>query len=149
MNKKIIWLTAFALSMSVSQVTLACGNHHKAFITGERYEKMAEKLDLSADQKTKIKAIGMKARDEMKPKFHEMRVIHKKLNHLAKAKVLDHNKINHLISQQKDLVGAIALMKVTTRHDINMALTDAQKAKLASMVKKWEEKRVSKSCSKS
>ena len=152
MNKKIIALSALALSMSFSQATFACDGlcgDHKSYMAGERYQKMTEKLDLTADQKSKIMAIGTKAREDMKPKLEEMRSIHMQLNKLAGEKVLDQGKIDTLVNQKKDIVGAVTQMRITTRHDIDMVLTAPQKAKLDAMVMKWEGTHMEKSCDKS
>lgn len=148
MNKKIIWISAIALSMSVSQATLACGCHHD-MMSGEHYEKMIRKLDLTADQQSKIKAIKDKTREEMKPKFMEMRSIQMQLNTLAGAKDLDKEKVDKLITEKKDIMGSVMLMRVTTRHDIDMVLTAPQKAKLEAMKAKWEAKHMKKDCDKS
>lgn len=139
MNKKMIWLSALALSMSISQATLAC-DCGRDWTPGDRMEKMTESLDLTADQKAKIKAIGTQAKESMKPKMVEMRDIRMQLNTLADAKVLDEGKIDALISQRKEIMGTIVKGRLMVRHDISMILTDAQKAKLAQMVAAWKAK---------
>ena len=57
MNKSILSLSALALSLSVSQATLACSSDHHPNVLGERVHKMVAHLDLSADQKEKIHTI--------------------------------------------------------------------------------------------
>ncbi len=139
MNKKIILLSAFALSLSMSQVVLACGCK-TTYESGDRYVQMAEKLDLTAEQKTKIQAISDKAREDMKPKFDEMRSIRMQLNEQAAAKEVDEAKIDKLIDQKKELLGSIMKTRVMVRHDIDMVLTDAQKAKMNKMMAEWKAK---------
>ena len=143
MNKKIIWLSALALSMSISQATLACGCG-QAYVSGERYEKMTAKLDLTADQKEKIKMISAQAKDSLKPKIEEMRAVRMQLNEQADAATPDESKIDSLINQQKDIAGSIMKIRVMTRHQVAMILTDAQKVTLAKMVSDWKAKHMKK-----
>jgi len=137
MNKKIMWLSAIALSISVSQATLAC-NCNVSAVSVDRFEQMTENLDLTDDQKIKVKAIGEKAREDMSPKFVELRKIRMHLNELASAKELEQSKIDPLIEQNKEVLGAIMKMRVTVRHDVDMILTEKQKAKLDDMVSDWK-----------
>ena len=143
MNKKIIWLSALALSMSLSQATFACDCEMPSS-PKDRLERMTHKLDLTADQKMKIKAIGDKAREEMKPKYDEMRSNRMQLNELAAAKEIDQAKVDKLIDQNKEIFGTIMKMRVIVRHDVDMLLTDKQKEKLDKMVADWKEKHMHK-----
>ena len=145
MNKKMIWLSAFALSMCVSQVVLACPNQH-AWMSGNRFEKITDKLDLTSDQKAKIKTIKMQTKEKLKPKFTEMHANRIQLNELANADVLDESKIDSVINQQKDLLGSVIKMRVMTRNEISKVLTAEQKSKLHGMIAKWDEKHQKKSC---
>ena len=139
MNKKIILLSALALSMSLSQATLA-SDTAMTDVVGSRYEKMADKLELTSDQKAQIKANSTKAKEQMKPKFQEMRANHMELSQLADAKDLDETKIDKLIDQNKEIIGSLMKMRVTVRHDISMLLTEKQKMKLDGMVSDWKAK---------
>lgn len=138
MNKKMIWLSALALSMSLSQVTMACGCHEANVTPNKPHEKMIDKLDLTAEQKTKINDIRARAKAEMMPKFKEMHENHKALNELSNEPTLDENKIDKLIENQEKLGGEIAKLRVHTRHEINLILNDKQKMKLHEMKMTWE-----------
>ena len=150
MNKKIICFSALALSMSMSQATLACdcdmnsarGEHYEHMTS--KFEHMTEKLDLTADQKEKIKTISEKARNDMKPMFEEIRANRMKLNELADAKDIDQTQIDKTIDQNKDIMGSMMKMRVMTRHDIMVVLTDKQKAKLDVMMAHWKAKHMKK-----
>lgn len=145
MIKKIICISAFALSISLSQSTLACHNH-SAYLTSERYENMTKELNLTADQKNKIKAIRMESREKMKSEVKEMRKNRMKINELTIADVLDEAKVNKLISEQKELMGSIIKMRVMTKHDISKVLTAKQKTMLETKMKQWHENHDKKSC---
>lgn len=139
MKNKIIGLSAIALSMSLAQAPLAYASHDKCF-GGASMEKMSEKLDLTADQKTKIEAIRMQVMPQIKAKQDEMRATHMEINELFKASTLDESKLDSLITKQQDVFGAILKIRLMERRDIAAVLTDAQKAKLAEMIQKHENK---------
>jgi len=141
MNKKIVWLSALTLAMSVSQASLAC-DCKVSSLAGDHFEQMTGKLDLTADQKAKIKVIGAKAREDMKPKFMAMREIRMQLNALASSKELDQDKIDKLIDQNKEILGSLMKMRVMVRHDVDMVLTDKQRAKMDGMISDWKEKQM-------
>ena len=141
MNKKIIWLSALALSMTISQGALAC-DCKMSMSPNQHIEKMTAKLDLTADQKAKIEAITTKAREEMKPKIEEMHASRMQLNELANEKDMDQSKVDKLLDQNKEILGSIMKMRVMVRHDIDMVLTDKQKAKLDSMMSDWKAKHI-------
>lgn len=143
MNKKTIWLSALALSMSLSQATLACDCEMPSS-PKDRLVRMTEKLDLTAEQKNQIKAISEKAREEMKPKYEQMHANRMQLNELAAAKDVDQTKVDKLIDENKEILGSIMKMRVMVRHDIDMVLNDKQKEKLNKMVSEWKEKHMKK-----
>lgn len=148
MNKKTIWLSALAFSVLIGQNAIACDSgcsgstEHKlhAWHMDKHFEKMVGKLDLTADQKNKIKAITDQAKTSMKPKFIEMRTISMQLNDLAKESVLNEGKMQDLITQKEKLVGEITKMRVMTRYQINQVLDAKQKVKMDKMTQEMRDK---------
>lgn len=140
MNKKIIWLSALALSMSLSQASFACGCHGGDLPDNKHHEKMIDNLDLTADQAAKIKSIRMHAKDELMPKLNEMRDNRRALNELANEPKLNEDKVGDLIDKQEKLSGEITKIRVHARHEISMVLNEKQKAKMQEMRMKWEKK---------
>ena len=63
MNKKILWLSAIALSISVNQAVIACGCNNKG-----HSKNVVSKQDLTANQKEKINGVKNNANDEFKSK---------------------------------------------------------------------------------
>lgn len=140
MNKKMIWLSALVVSMSLSQATFACGCHGSDLPDYKHHEKMIDKLDLTADQSAKIKSIRAHAKEDVMPKLKEMRANRKALNDLANQPALDEDKVNKLIDQQEKLGAEIAKIRVHARHEISLILNEKQKSKLQEMRAKWEKK---------
>lgn len=136
MNKKMIWISALALSASISQGVIACDSEcsghsdHKSHHKGKRFEKMMEKLDLTADQEKKIHAIKEQEKASMKHKLPKIHDIDMQLNDLAKANVMDEAKMNDLISQKEKIVSETTKIRVMTQYQINMILDAKQKAKM-------------------
>jgi Spy/CpxP family protein refolding chaperone len=138
MTKKTLLFTALALSMSLSQASLAChGDSH--WMYGERYEKMEKKLHLTSDQKDKIKELRLAAHKAMQPLRQDLRDNHMKLNELARANTLDEGAIDSLINQQKEILGKLMKMRLMIKHDITMDLTEKQRSDMVSMAAKWKE----------
>lgn len=140
MNKKMIWLSAFALSMSLSQVSFACGCHGGELPDYKHHEKMIDKLDLTSEQSAKIKRIRAHAKDEIMPKLNEMRDNRRMLNELANEPTLNEDKVANIIEKQEKIGGEIAKIRVHARHEVSMVLNEKQKAKIQEMRMKWEKK---------
>ena len=149
MNKKIIWLPAVALSVLMGQNVMACDGScsgysehksHEGHMMGKHFDKMVKKLDLTADQEKKIKAIQSQTKASMEPKYVELRTITMQLNDLAKADVINEGKMDDLITQKEKVIGEITKMRVMTRYQINHVLDAKQKAKMDKMTMKMREK---------
>lgn len=139
MNKKIICLSALALSFSLSQAPLTYAGHSKCF-AGEHVAKMTEKLDLTTDQKAKIKAIREKAKADLMPLHKDMIANRQAVNALFKSGTVDDSKLETLFNQEKETLGSILKVRMMERRDISNLLTDKQKEKLAGMMQKVEKK---------
>ena len=140
MNKNILSLSALALSLSVSQATLACSSDHHSNFWGERVHKMVSHLDLSAEQKGKIHTIRERAKHEMQAKFNELRTLRHDKNEILAAPTFNESKLDGVINQEKDVLGSILKIAAMERHEISNVLTAKQKEKLSEMVQKWEKK---------
>ena len=142
MNKKLVCLSALALSLSMSQATFACDK--MSHFGSDRMEKMTEKLDLTADQKAKIKTIREQAHQANLSKYEQLHKLHAQMNDLLSASTVDESKLDDMINQEKDLLGAVIKTHAMERHDISNVLTDQQKTKFKAMLQQWEEKHLEK-----
>ena len=150
MNKKILCLSALALSMSLSQVTLACSSdqcsseqcsseHMKGF-SGDRFEKVTEKLDLNAEQTVKVHAIKEQAKKELEQKFEEIHAVRHQINELYRATKLDESKLDSLVQKETEIFGSVLKMGAMERRDVYNVLTEQQRVKLADLIQQREEK---------
>ena len=139
MKKHILTLSALALSLSISQTTLACNDHMQHF-SGEHLAKIAEKLHLSTEQRTKIKLIRHNTVDAMAPKFAELQTLHLKTNDLLDKDTLDEKALDTIISQEKETLGDMLKLRIIEKHDIIVLLTPSQKTAFFKMLEKNEHK---------
>ena len=132
MKKGIVWASAVALSMSISQASLAATDTPPP-PAPENKEHMIKKLDLTPAQQAKINIIRTEARKAAQPKMREIHEITMKLNELSRAEKLDMPKINELINTKKELIGELMKIKVMLEHDISLVLTPEQKEKIETL----------------
>ncbi|MDP3706431.1 MAG: Spy/CpxP family protein refolding chaperone [Legionellaceae bacterium] len=144
MNMKFMSLSALALSLSLCQSSVAFAHHEdheRCFDAGGmKMHKMIENLDLTAEQKDKIKSISDKAHEVGKAKRDELHAIHMQVNDVFDSHSMNETKIDGFVSQEQQIIGAMIKLKMMERLDICNVLTDEQRAKMADMMKKWEEK---------
>ena len=149
MKGKILCLSALTIALSLSQSVMACGDkgcskHMKNHHSESRMDKVVEKLDLSTEQKAKIKVIRTKARADMAPEFKKLHALRHEKNQLVAEPKMNEHKLDKIIHQEKEAWGAIMKIRAMERHDISMELTPKQKEKMKEMTRKWEEKHAEK-----
>ena len=137
MNKKIMCLSVLALSVSMSQGVLACSDHAHRYY-GERLEKAVEKLDLSAEQKEKIKVVREKSKADIRSKFEELHTLQHQKNEILAEPNLNEKKLDGVIHQEKEVLGSMLKIRAMERHEISGVLTVKQKAEFSEMMQKWE-----------
>lgn len=140
MNKKLMSLSALALSLSLAQAPLAFADHGKGrFGGGQKMSQVVSQLDLSADQKVKIKAICDKAKSERKAKHQELRAVRMQINQAFGSNSVTESKIDEFATQEQQIMGEIVKIRLTERLEVSKVLTDEQKAKMADMLAKWKD----------
>ena len=139
MNKKILGLSAIALSMALSHATYADPERTQHF-SGEQFEKIAEQLNLNADQKEKIKVLREKAEAAIHPKVEELHSLRIQTNDLLSGATLDEAKLDNVINEEKEAIGSILKIRAMERYDISNVLTAQQKTTFTGMIQQWEKK---------
>lgn len=143
MNKKMIWIALLGFFMIFSQGSYAGDKHppcecgHGKFMK----EEMMNKLNLTADQKAKVKAIMEKAHADKMAMKKQMMPLCEQMHALITSDNMDMAKLDSLVNQKKDLIGNKIKNKVMVRHQIYMLLNAKQKAKYNDMMVKFEKKR--------
>lgn len=142
MNKKSVWLSAVALSLMIGQVSFAatesskskpCTCHHNS-------QRLSEKLNLTAEQKAKIKAIRTQTHTQLKADKEQLKTLKLQMNALANNDKVDEAKLNSLIDQRNKIKGAMLKKEVMMQNQIYNTLTAQQKIQYKELKAKWAAK---------
>ena len=142
MNKKMIWLAAVTLFASVGQVSYAA----EAKMAVDKHEScgcsknFAMKLDLTADQKAKIKVIMEQSHKDTMAQRKAMQPIKEQMRAMITSDTIDQSKLDTLISQKMEIVSSMMKNKIMVKHQIYLLLTPQQKVKFNEMMMKWDQK---------
>lgn len=139
MNKKIILLPALMLSLAFSQG--AFSHEDEMMKLKEHHVCMhhaVSQLNLTQDQKTKIKTIKEQAKQEMKKAKSELHAIRMKMRPLVDTDTLDVAKLDALIQQKKDIIGAVMKTKLMAKHQMYTILDAKQKVMFNEMATKCD-----------
>lgn len=108
---------------------------------GEHMMGMAMRwLDLTDDQKAKVKDITESARKNVEPLTQEMRDNHKNLATLGTDGNFDQAKVEALANEQAGIMSKLIVEREKTKAQIFALLTDEQKAKSVEMRQQFAEK---------
>lgn len=97
-------------------------------------------LDLTDDQKAKVKEITEASRTNIQPLAQQLRDGHQKLEALGTDGSFDQAKVEALAAEQSALMGKMIVEKERTKAQIFAILTDEQKAKAAELKKNRPER---------
>ncbi|MBL7478946.1 Spy/CpxP family protein refolding chaperone [Legionella bononiensis] len=129
MSKKLIWLSVITLALIIGQPSYACPaekNPSKSCHCNDS-KKISQNLNLTHDQKAKIKAIRVQAKTQLKSSYKQLKVIRAQINDLIKAEKIDEAKLDNLINQRSKIKGAMLKSHILMRHQIYSLLTAQQK----------------------
>lgn len=96
-------------------------------------ERMAQKLELTAEQRTAAEAIMEQSREQARPHVEKMRANHQAMKALTKAATLDEGAIRAQARANADVMAELAVIHARSRHALRQILTPAQQEKLDSM----------------
>ncbi len=97
-------------------------------------------LDLTDEQKTKVKEIMETSKATAQPIMEQTRANHDKLRELGKAGAFDQPQVEALALAQGDLTAKMIVEKEKARSQVFALLTDEQKAKLETLKGNFEER---------
>lgn len=140
MIKKLVHPFAIALAFLLFQSPAALANHCGC-MHGHMMHGMIEKLDLTKEQKDKIKDIMDKSRSAVKNKRDEMHDIRMSINEAYANDSMTKDKIDEFVKKEEKIVGAMLKMRMMDRLEISKVLTKEQREKLNVMAKKHTEER--------
>ena len=135
--KKLIWLSTIALVLIIGQPSFACIGDSKQCNSHQRFDKLAQELNLTADQKAKLKAYKEKAKTNFKENYAQLRILRSQINSLVKTDKIDEAKLDVLIEKVNKIRASMLKSKIMMQHEMFALLNDDQKAKFLELKKKW------------
>lgn len=146
MNRKILGLVALIVTVAFNQVTFADSHYTKPSKQASCACKnnLFNKLDLTPEQQTQMKAIKEQANVQRAAKQKEIVAIDNQIQELTRADQLDEAKLDTLLNQKKEIMASVIKNKIIVKHQVYNILTAQQKDKYNEMMKEWEKKRLQK-----
>lgn len=110
------------------------GHHGHHRHGGEFFmQQMADKLELTPEQRTSVKAVVEKSKPQMTEFREKMRANRKALRELARDGKADDARVAALAQEKGTLVAGMTIERTRMRSDIRAILTDTQRDKLKQM----------------
>jgi len=100
------------------------------------WDKMAERLQLTTEQRASIGAIMEKSKPQTAAIREKIRANRKELRELARNAQIDDSRVQKLARERGNLVAELVTERAKTRHAINQILTDAQQEQMKQMREK-------------
>lgn len=139
--KKLIWLATFTLAFILGQPSFAsCDKDQKHCSAHQRFDKLATALELTPEQKEKIKTYKEQARASMKENHTQLKALRSQITVLVKSDKIDEAKLDDLVAQVNKIKGAMLKSRIMMQHELYTLLTDKQKAKYQELKQQWEDK---------
>lgn len=114
------------------------GGHGFGHGRGDKMGMALRGLDLTDEQKAKVKEIMESNKAALEPTMSAMKENRSKLHDLSKDGTFDQAQVEALANEQGDLVAKTIVQKESVKAQIFAILTDEQKAKAAEMRTKFE-----------
>jgi protein CpxP len=96
-------------------------------------EKIAQKLELTDEQKTRIREILQSQRERVRPLMQEKRQIHLQMKNLGKDGVFDEARVSELATRKAEIDKQLTIEFQRTKASIFAVLTSEQRAKMEQM----------------
>ncbi len=123
--------------MAISQPGFACIGDSKHCNSHHRFDRLAQELSLSADQKAKIKAYKEKAMASLKENYAQLRLLRSQISSMIQSDKIDEAKLDTLIEKINKIRGSMLKSRIMMQHQMFSLLNEKQKAKFLELKKKW------------
>ena len=130
-STRIRILTIGAAVLLAVAAAIAQGMHHHGGPGG--FHHMLKQLDLTADQRSQVKAIWEKEKPAMQPLMQQMQQNHNAMKALEASGPFDEAKTRALATQNSQTMIELQVAHARIKSEIMQILTADQKAKLAQM----------------
>lgn len=135
MNIRPVVITLLSLVLLTIQPSYARHNPGQQGSGSSHRMDWQKQLDLSKDQMNKIKDISDASHDDMKEMRAKKWKLYKQMVMMSHNKKIDEQKLNSLISNMNLISEKMLRQEIKMKHDIYMALTPKQQAKMDEMLK--------------
>lgn len=141
--KKFVWLSIVTLALIIGQPAVACSTEkcQSKHCHCDKHAKLSNHLNLTKEQKVKIKAIRIQARNNLKANYQQLKALRLQINALAQAEKVDEVKLDNLINQRNQVNGIMQKSHVLMQNQIYNLLTAQQKQKYIEFKKQQEKAR--------
>ncbi|QBY04621.1 periplasmic heavy metal sensor [Thalassotalea sp. HSM 43] len=138
-NKKTVIVSLLCMFVSVTAIAKPHNGQHRGMELG----RFVEKLDLSEQQRTDIKAIQADAKQRYKALKDEQgeSASGEQLAELMKQETFDQGKFEQLYDEKSAKKKQVALIRAQSMHQMYQLLNEQQRAELEQMMQKHKEKR--------
>ncbi len=137
MYKKILAASALVLSFNLVQSNaFACHSSDHMKI-----KNLAKELGLTEEQKVKVKAIVIKAHEDLARPKAALKTLIVQSDEQFASNTMDSDKIDAIVKQEAPIMAEIVKIHLQERLDISKTLTDTQKAKFVEILVKKHEKK--------
>lgn len=137
MLKKILSICTISLAFFIFNSSTALACNCKSAQMGYKIHEILEKLDLSDEQKDKIKMLSTKTHEMMQAKRAEMHDLIMTINTSYMDGSISEPKIDEFAHKKMEIMGAIIKARMLERFEISKILTDAQKQEVNKMLQEW------------
>lgn len=103
-------------------------------------ERVANKLELSAEQQSQIKSIISNAKKARSAEFTQLKDLKAQWRELAKQPVLNEKALTDIANQQADIKALLKVERLKTQKEVMAILTEEQQAKVTAMMEKRRNK---------
>lgn len=93
----------------------------------QKMKKMHEMMQLTDDQKAKMKEIYMNKREQMKALRMKHRALRMEMNQMAMQKEVNQEQVNAMMEKVKALAGEKFMLQFNSKHQMFQLLTDEQR----------------------
>ncbi len=113
---------------------------HGGFGAGGGLMRMAEKLNLSDEQKTQVKTILEESKTRIKPLTESLRENHKQAESLGIDGIFNEEKVQQIAGNQAETTKQLIIEKEKTKAQIFAVLTPEQRTEAAKMKEQFKER---------
>lgn len=132
--------SVLALSLAFMHSPVALANHEHCHAKSDWVLKVSEKLDLTSEQKAKVKVIGDNAKTQATAKHTELHAIHRQMNEAYRTNTISLDKVDEFADREGHLLMDMVKIRQHERFDVYNLLDAKQKEKMNMTISNWEMK---------